>query len=357
MSHKQKNQKILIYAQDIGGAKFIAPIISHFTSKYETIVVVHPFSETVFRKYGMPYYPLSQFFNNFPPSALEIESFVINNDISHVLCTLSSPHRDLTNSYLIKKCRELNIPTMGLMDHWKGYDRFYDQNGEMSYLPEFIVCIDKCAVKEIEKLYIHPEKIFIIGHPHLEKLSKQRKKFLREYRNINILIVSQPDTKDKGFQSIFVKESDAGSITDKIINEIKKMDDGYISIKYRPHPNEKLYTDITDRIDIDTTKDWENALAGHDIFIGLDSMLLVEASVAGKYCISLKLSEFSDIVDVSIPYKFSEPVKNMEDVGAILQKAITMVRQGYRMDISDLEQAIEGSLDRAIHCIENFMTQ
>ncbi|ODS33745.1 MAG: hypothetical protein SCARUB_01102 [Candidatus Scalindua rubra] len=169
------NKKILIYSQDVGGANYIAPSINYIVNRYPSLVVIHPLSEQTFKKHKIAFYPLSHFFDRIPPREAEIESFSLQNKISHLYCTTSSPYRDLTNSNFINISRKLNIPTFGIMDHWKGYDRFINDHGEIDYFPDYIGCIDRVCRDKLIRLCKNPERVFVVGHPHLEKCFRRKK--------------------------------------------------------------------------------------------------------------------------------------------------------------------------------------
>ena len=54
--------------------------------------------------------------------------------ITNVVCTLSSNYLDISNSELISASKELLIPTLSFMDHWKGFNRLYDKNGKLNLI-------------------------------------------------------------------------------------------------------------------------------------------------------------------------------------------------------------------------------
>ncbi len=348
------NQHILIYLQDIGGAKFIAPTIDQILGKYKTSVVVHPISEAVFKKHKIKYLPLSHFFNTIPPSEGEIKSFLLKNGFSHAFCSLSSPYRDLTNSNLIELCRELKIPTFGIMDHWKGYDRFFDSNREMIYFPEYLGCIDEFSKKEILKYCNDPEKIFIVGHPYLEKLLAKKDALRKEDRTINMLIISQPDTSDRDFLSIFQKTDPDEQIIEKIYEQTVNAGKS-IKVYFRHHPKETKFHSLPEGIIVDKTEDWEDALRNNDIFIGLDSMMLIEAELVGKQCITLNIPEFSDFHNSSVPYDIGSSIKKLNDFEPALQNAIRMIGRQNPDNSSDLKKKISGSSERVVHYLERFI--
>ncbi len=346
----------MIYSQDAGGANFIVPAINHIINRYPSLVVIHPLSEQTFKKHNIALYPLTHFFKYVPSQEEEIKAFLLKNSISHLFCTTSSPYLDLTNSRLINVCRALKIPTFGIMDHWKGYDRFFDDKGETSYFPDYVGCIDKACKEKLVKFGNNPERIFVVGHPHLEGILSKRELTKERNKVINIIIISQPDTKSRSFNSIFMKEIEAESVIENIIKQIKHIKNGIdVNINYRIHPKEQASSLLPDGINVNKTEDWQDALRNNDIFIGLDSMLLIEAGLAGKHCISLRIPEFSCFIDTTPPYRVGEEVEDIDNLGNTIIKFVKMIQNGKHYKYSDLEETVRDSLKRLIHYFEKFV--
>ena len=350
------DKKILVYSQDVGGAKYIVPVINAIVAKYQVLVLVHPLSECIFEKENISFCPLTNYFDSSPPSKNEIESFIVQNRISHVFCTISSTYQDLTNAYLVEICGKLKIPTYGIMDHWKGYDRFFDNVGVMAYFPDQIGCIDSFCREELIKLRKDPARVIVVGHPHLERIFMEKKPNFQNKVMLNILIISQPDTREKSFIGIFLKKNGPGNILDKILEQSKQIDSSVnYRISYRFHPKEKRLMQLPGDIHVDNAKTWEDALFENDIFLGLDSMLLVEAALAGKKCISLLLPEFSDYGNKTIPYRIWENVGDINNLGMILRRTVKSAKHNYSGNLSDLVEAVKGSHERVIKSFEAFI--
>ena len=62
---------------------------------------------------------------------------------SSVITTTGSKIIDQTNSLLIQVCRDNSIPSLGFLDHWKGFDRFFDNYNKPSYMPDWLGVIDQ----------------------------------------------------------------------------------------------------------------------------------------------------------------------------------------------------------------------
>lgn len=334
----------------------MALTVKYIYEKYNPLIIVHPLSERIFDKFKIPYQPLSDFFNDLPIEISDFKHFLTKNSISHVFCSLSVPYRDLTNSNLIKASNKINKPTFGLLDHWKGYDRFFDNKGKTSYSPDFIGCIDDNCKKELFKFFHNKDRIFITGNPHLENVLKMKDPFLKNTKEINILIVSQPEIRDRSYKSMFIKKINDERIIDKIHSEIAKIsNDINLQINYRPHPKEIPPDHLPENMIMNDTDTEEEVLKRNDIFIGLDSMLLIEASLIGKYCISLSIPELPRFQDFKFPYEILIKLKDLNSLSNSVKKAVESLRQGYSVNLSDLEDKLTGSLERSVHFFEEFI--
>src|SRR3989338_11639739 len=124
-------RKALIFSQDVGGAKFLSPVIKNLIKMgpCDFEVISHPLSEDAFDSMGIPYHRLADAVGPPPIKEASWADFTQEKMISHILCTTSSTYRDLSNSNLIRCANAMEIPCLGVMDHWKGFDRFFDGSG------------------------------------------------------------------------------------------------------------------------------------------------------------------------------------------------------------------------------------
>ncbi len=298
----------------MGGAKFLAPLINKIDPKlYE--VIVHPLSrifiESFFRE------------NNF--DLLDIEKNKIDDfwqmkipAYSSVISTTSSKIIDQTNAKLIQACRDNSIPTLGFLDHWKGFDRFYDDHNQPSYMPDWLGVIDQKTKSRLESFNSVSSSIFVIGQPWLDFLKQRNNKKSIDEGIKSILLVSQPDPLNK-FASIFCEKDNQNEVNEYLsLMEAK----GYNAF-YRAHPKEvescygHLPLDKTDFLDV---------FDEYEIFIGYDSMMLLEAFMSGKKVLCLKSNSMKNASDNEIPIKFGnsldEPFSNPPDESNLFEDSI-----------------------------------
>ena len=138
--------------------------------------------------------------------------------------------------------------------------------------------------------------IFIIGHPWLDFLKQKNKTKAISLEAKSILLVSQPDPLNK-FASIFCEKDNQNQINEYLSLMESK---GYNAF-YRSHPKEvkscygHLPLDKADFLDV---------FDKYEIFVGYDSMMLVEAFMIGKKVFCLKSKKIKNASDYEIPFTY-----------------------------------------------------
>jgi len=327
---KKSEPKILIYAQDQGGARFMGPVLKAMAKAdqhFSYVIVVHPLSMEIFTERQIPFMPLRQAANNPPVSVYDWSQFIKKEHIAGVFCTTSSPYLDLSNCHLIAACRKLSIPVMGILDHWKGFDRFY-KDDIPEYMPEYICCIDDICRQRLEGLGLRSDQIHVVGHPYLETICRQACRAHSHHEWPRVLLVSQPNTTDRSFRSIYSYSVAGRRLIDQIATMVEAINlrSGLACrLRYRSHPKERLFEDMPQYVEMDVSPRWDQSVREHEVFMGLDSMALVEAHLAGKYCIKLGLEEFQGLSDNSIPFSFSGNLADLSVLPSELEKAIETI--------------------------------
>ena len=147
---------LLFYFQDPGGTNFLLPTIKYIKNRVfgniEIKVICHPLSKFLLSDqfiesdYIIP--------DKFPITESDWESLLQVNNISYMVTTLSSNKLDLSNSNLINVAKKINIPTLGFMDHWKGFDRLFNDRSEPIYCPDWLGVIDESCADELRNIKI-----------------------------------------------------------------------------------------------------------------------------------------------------------------------------------------------------------
>ena len=231
---------------------------------------------------------------------------------------------------MIEACKINKFPIIGVWDHWKGMDRFF-RGKELVYLPDEICCIDEYCKNSITNLGINDNCIHVVGHPSLENLiENSSKEELLDNEVVKLLLISQPFKVDRSFKGIFFLKDQERRIFDILGKELSDIFDRYgqkIKIALRLHPKEARGYELPEGIEFDSYSNWHDSLTNHQIFIGFDSMALIEASILGKPCISLNLpilQKFSE----RIPFHFDYYLDNLSNLDSTLGDLLKKYHHG-----------------------------
>ena len=343
MSHE-----ILFYFQDPGGSNFFGDVLSNINIPSNARAIVHPLSyhlidENIFSNFELCNKNLSKEY---------WLKYLEKNKIERVISTLSSKYKDLSNCYLIEACNELDIETLGFLDHWKGFERLTSGNS-LTYCPSLLGVIDVVASERAQSLGVNRQRIHIVGHPQLEKrLNTSSSKVSPTHNNFNICLLSQPNTIDRSFLSIFKKSEGDNALIDSIKNIIfSELPNSEFVL--RQHPKEDSINEYSRQID---TSSWEDCLKTNQIFIGVSSITMLEAYLSGKIVIELDFKELP-VQKNEIPYNSGCKVTNLKQ----FKDALKQIRQNSINSNSrhaeDLKNALEMSAERLQALILNFMSK
>lgn len=341
------NDGILFYFQDPGGSNFFGDTLKNLQFTSNTKIIVHPLSYELIRKKIPSRIEKSE-------RHLSKEHWINTlkeNDISRVVSTLSSKFLDLSNCCLIQACNELGIPSLGFLDHWKGLERL-TENGFLTYCPSKIGVIDEITSNRIQSLGVKKENIFIVGHPQLESRLNlgSKKEFNANIKKIKICLLSQPNTIDKSFISIFRRFEEDSELIDALI-KIISLELQNAEFSFRPHPKEN-FKDLTS-IKIDRSS-WEKCLNKNHIFIGVNSITMLEAYLSGKIIIELNL-EGLPVRNDEIPYQMGFNVRKLSELHGVLKKINENKIKLEDKNLEDLKESLLHSSKRLNKLVLSFL--
>lgn len=340
------------------------PVVKELIAKRiapDTVVLVHPLSQPLFDKENIAHQKLEDAIKTVPVSFATWETYLKEHNVERVFCTTSSPYRDLSNGHLIAAARNLGIPTLGIMDHWKGYDRFFE-DGEPRWCPDHICCIDNFCLQKLRDVGFGADCIHVVGHPYLERICAESRGAGSAASSIRVLLVSQPVTSDRSFKGIFFKQFGGQRLIDEIADVLKKgrahpVGQGQrVNMYIRKHPKEQPLEKLPEGMDADPFPEWNTSLREHHIFIGLDSMALVEAGLAGKPCITLDLPGFRSLSDVSVPFAYSKKAVNTAGLAEALEAAVAALDTSGGNG-STCPEFLHDSTQRTVDVVERFFNK
>ncbi|MDA7441049.1 hypothetical protein N8823_04365 [Candidatus Pseudothioglobus singularis] len=200
---------------------------------------------------------------------------------------------DITSNFL----KKLKVGTfkIGVLDTWKGLERFWYENKELRMMPDKLLVPLPSIKKFLSDKGINSEIIQVYKHPCLENIH------LKSYINIkynlqktvlespyyssrrkNLIILSEPLLVN----GVFVSLLDAKTQKNYSIAELIKNRFSSYNIFLRTHPVES-YNGNIEFINITSSVSLEESLEFGDEFIGLGSTVISYAALTGKKVYSL----------------------------------------------------------------------
>lgn len=314
---------ILYYAQDPGGTRYLDPVIATLFDEqiFNWSFMLHPFARNsvlVDDRYAGSYLNFS---NQTPAPKSYFESVITETKPDAIICTTSAQTRDASNSTLIDTARQLGIPCLAGLDHWKGLDRFFESQ-EARYFPDQLICIDDATKTTLGDAGLDTSRIHPVGHPGLEHI--QHDASVSSTKPWQILLISQPIVQNGAYHGIYDEYINGRRLVDSIADVLRnEIQNGAFEVHLRRHPKEHAGDALPTSVGIDEIPDWDASRAQYDVFVGFDSMALIEASLSGAPCVRMALPELAGISDQSIPLDFGVPAIKLKDLAGHIHNAVT----------------------------------
>ncbi|MDE2001764.1 MAG: CDP-glycerol glycerophosphotransferase family protein [Patescibacteria group bacterium] len=267
---------VLFAAHDVGGGNAIMPLVHALSGRqgYAVRCLIGGPSKALFHKEGIPYVDAD---------ALDMKTLLARakKDRPDILVSGTSAQTAFEKK-LIPPLRNAGVKTIAVLDFWAHYrERFSSPRKPLAYMPDVICVPDVRARREMIADGFPSSRLAITGNPYFDSFSKMRNKKAEQRRTI--LFVSQPTSdrvKEFGFQEFRVLEDLLAATRD-----LK----GDYTVVIRPHPKEaegKFKSYRAKDVVIDESSPIEKLLARAGLVVGMNSMVLYQAAVAGKKVIS-----------------------------------------------------------------------
>lgn len=335
---------VLYYAQDPGGTRYLDPVIMELVGDdvFSWSILLHPFAKNsglMDDKYANQRISFS---DQVSVSATYFEGLLTDQNPDAVVCTTSAQARDASNGALIAMAKQHGIPCIAALDHWKGLDRFFEGT-EPCFFPDQLICIDDTTKNALGEAGLDTSKVHAVGHPGLEHIGYQA--ITINAPPWRVLLVSQPIVKDGTYHGIFDQRIGEHGLMDQIADAL---DDKDFELFLRRHPKEYAGSALPMGISMNDDPDWNAARGAYDVFIGFDSMALIEASLSGAPCVRLALPELAEISDQSVPLDYGVPTTTLKDLAANIRLAVGKMT-------TETVNPFAGSTSRAVDIIRNFV--
>lgn len=315
--------KILYYAQDPGGTRYLDPAITTLfdEQEFDWSLVLHPFAKKSVLMDDRYAVCRSDFSNQLPARQSYFETVLADTNPDVIVCTTSAQARDASNSTLIDTARQLGIPCLAGLDHWKGLDRFFE-GPYPKYFPDQLICIDDTTKAALGDSGLDTSRIHPVGHPGLEHI--ERNSTGRTKTPWRLLLVSQPIVQSGAYHGIYDEHINGHRLIDGIADALAaEIQNNTFDVYLRRHPKEHAGDALPAGINIDDIADWDAARTYYDVFVGFDSMALIEASLSGAPCVRMALPELADISDQPVPLDYGVLATKLKDLTGHIHDAVT----------------------------------
>lgn len=215
--------------------------------------------------------------------------------------------------------RHRGLRSVALIDHWTRFVERFTESAPFDRLPDVIAVMDDSVRSDLIALGCPTEQIAVTGQPALDDLLDGRMEDSMIARSRwgatrgerVLLFVSEPLEKDMGPSAPF-SEADVLAI-------VLRASGGLVDrVVVRPHPREVLDTiaalvSTSPRAMLDTATPPSTAIAGADVVIGMGSIMLLEAAIAGLPVLSVQPSDDTNVSALSARFSTLIDIARTED--------------------------------------------
>lgn len=315
---KRKKHKIIFTAQDPGGFNAMAPVIKKLEkdSRFDVSVILAKHACIYAEKQNIRY--------------LNADKSSFNISEADLVFTGTS-FGDSIEKKIIFTAKEKGIPTISIVDFWTDYTPSFSdpEKRNFKYLPDYILAADETMKKEMEAEGFPRNKIFVTGNPSFDFFGKRVNK--KTDKNL-ITFFCQPMSElykknSKDYKNA-TKFSEVQVFSD-IAEVIEKIDPNKrIIIDFHPRAKkfnkfDKIIKKSKLKIEKNIKPYGKNSIENSEIIIGMSTVVLFEAALAGKKVLSYQpgSDKNSDYL-ASNRLGLSLPVYKKEDLYPAFKKII-----------------------------------
>lgn len=298
-----KRPLVLAYAQDAGGARAVLPVIHRLLegTAFSVQTVAHGPAVRLIGKSGIPVVPLDSFGYPVPLSPRDAMSLLKRLSPDLFFSGTSHP-RDPSNGRLTAAARQSGIPTVAILDHWKGLERFRETTGGPPvFAPALLGVMDGAARAGCLAEGLAPDSLRVVGHPYLEQIRLDRPTADDPGRSAagrRVVLFCSEIVHDHAFHEpcgaacLPLSEVPVGGarlldLVRTAAETLAARGGASVEVILRAHPNEVGTRRADLRVAAPEEVSDSEAVAAADVVVGLSAMPLIEAAVLGKPAASL----------------------------------------------------------------------
>ena len=198
--------------------------------------------------------------------------------------------------------KEQGIPSLAFVDHWVNYCQRFSSAPDRPFdcLPEHIAVLDDSMAARLVAVGCPADRVVVLGHPAWDDLVQRRGRcdVTLQARlagdRVLVLFASEPIARFYG-KGLGYTEGDALSLLLAALETVgEDRKESYV-VAVKPHPTEDRFA-LTDRIGMAGGRvaarlvegDRRDLISASTLVVGMNSLLLHEATIMGKPVIALQ---------------------------------------------------------------------
>jgi hypothetical protein len=270
--------RVLVVAREPGAASALAPVARACAAT----VVAFDSARMVFEREGLT---VAGPTSDAPASVAHAYLAEIRPDVL-LTGTSRQPLAALDDAWW-RAARALGIPSVALLDHWIGYAERFTLSRPFDAMPDIIAVMDDYARDRLVAVGADAARIVVSGQPALDRFVTTPFPPRAPSGERVVLFASEPLEEDVGGARGYV-ESDALAILLDALGDIPARP------VIRPHPRESpdRLQRVLERHEraarIEAGGSAMDAIANADVVVGMTSVLLLEAALAGRHVLSIQ---------------------------------------------------------------------
>ncbi len=277
---------ILFFARDPGGANSLIDIINACSEVYDCSVYAKDFACTSFTQTKIEYIEVGD------------ENDFLARIKNYDLVFTGTSYGDDLEHLIWEKAQEVGVKCIAYLDHWMGYERFFNNKQEKYIFPQYLIVVDNIAKDYVvQKFSNHNFDVIALGSTFLEKLldAALTKENLVQYKSkLNLTafdeVIVYAAEKIKGYEAEGRYGFNEYQQFEKLYKYLLKQNKE-IKLFFIPHPKHSRYEvelelsnigleknkNIT--VTINTEYDKNLLVQVADKVFGINTMVLVEALI------------------------------------------------------------------------------
>jgi hypothetical protein len=286
--------KALIMARDAGAAAALSPVARTLIRGGRLGVVIVAYGEAVgvFHARGFPVL-------SFPaePRDEQLEAFLSREQVEVVLTgTSMQPAKD---AVFWRAAKRLQIPAIGLVDHWFNYAQRFSSGAPFDCVPDTIAVMDEEAAAQFRAEGCPPELLIVTGQPHFDELVRDSatlsKSEVRQELGLDegrplVVFASEPQARYYGSTLGYTEDDALGALLD---SAAEVAPEAQVVVKLHPLEAPDAFADLPEtesRVAVRVVRAYppEHLVRAADVVVGMTSVFLLEAVLTGVPTISIR---------------------------------------------------------------------